>query len=188
MTHAVKAFQNSHEGVTPLHAGSILRPATSHTLTPEFRRELSNALIKHDGAMLFFSIDQFHELTASFGADASDQIVNRVLEAIRNRIRSSDASCRYHNNIVVMLSNTSVKSAHQVADRMRETMANLTFWLGREQHKITVSIGYTGVNKEDNRDSILARADLWLSDQLGHHHIENKTATDGNRLMHLCIA
>ena len=87
-----------------------------------------------------------------------------------------------------MLSNTNVATAHQVADRMRETMANLIFWLGREQQKITVTIGYTGISKGDNRESILARADLWLSDQLSHHQVDTKKPGDGNRLMHLCIA
>lgn len=183
MTHAVNT---PNSATIHLHTGSTLRADTNHPLTPEFNRELSNALIKHDGAMLFLSIDRYPELSTNLGAQASNRILNRVLESIQDQIRTSDASCRYHNNIVVMLANTNIQSAHRVADRMRENMANMTFWLDKEQHRITVSIGYTGVNKEDDRDSIMARADLWLSDQAQPEHNLRQETPYGNCLMHLC--
>jgi len=165
MTQAAIPLANHPDRAKTLPTGSLLNPDAAPALSEEFRRELGNALLKYDGAMLFMSVNQIQELARDHGQDAPDKVISRILESIRNRTRSSDVCCRYHDHIVIMLSNTSIQSAHQISERLRESMAHMTFWVNKKQLHITVSIGYTGVNKGDNRESILSRADLWLSKQ-----------------------
>jgi len=173
MTQAIPSLDHPRDNAP---TGSLL--STSSTLTSDFRRELGNALLKSDGAMLFLSVDQIQLLIHQHGPKASDKIVNRILDSIRHHTRSSDVCCRYHNHIVIMLANTSVQKAHLIADRLQSSLANLTLWLGKEKLRVTVSIGYTGINRGDNRESILDRADLWLSRQYQLFQTEHKNRQD----------
>lgn len=180
MTQAIPPLNQSRDNAP---TGSLL--STSSTLTSDFRRELGNALLKSDGAMLFLSIDQIQLLVQQHGPQASDRIVNRILDSIRHYTRSSDVCCRYHNHIVIMLANTNVQKAHLIANRLQSSLADLTLWLGQEKLRVTVSIGYTGINRGDNRESILDRADLWLSRQYQLFQTEYKSKHD--QLSHLSL-
>ncbi len=135
-------------------------------LSQSFYNELASALLKSCGTLLFFRIDQLDSLSTNLERSTQEKMVLRVLDAIRSRIRSSDVSCRYyHDNIVVILNNTGIDNAHLVAERLRETIARLVFWVEKKRYTLTVSVGYTAIRKEDSQDAVLARADVWLSEK-----------------------
>ena len=103
-------------------------------------------------SLLIIDLDFLKEVNDRFGHPAGDTVIRSVAETIRNNCREIDFAARYGGEeFTVILPETSLPSAIQVADRIRERIAAEVFsGIG----SITASIGVSNypvnaLSKED---------------------------------------
>lgn len=97
-------------------------------------------------ACLFLDIDHFKELNDTFGHPVGDKVLREVAALIRVQLRNSDVLGRYGGEeFAVLLPNTSGLSALEIAQRIRESIADNDFKLpDANQHgiaNVSISIG-----------------------------------------------
>jgi len=106
------------------------------TLSVELGRAQRN---NHPLSLLIIDLDFLKEVNDRFGHPSGDMVIRSVAETIRNSCREFDFAARYGGEeFTVILPETGLNGAIQVADRIRERIASLVFTgIG----SITASIG-----------------------------------------------
>ena len=114
-------------------------------------------------AALLVDIDHFKLINDSFGHDVGDEVLREFAVRLATNVRAIDLACRYGGEeFVVIMPETSLETAHRIAERLRVHVAGSPFRVSKvgEPLNVTISIGVactTGV--EDTPDSLLKRAD-----------------------------
>ena len=113
--------------------------------------------------LLMIDVDNFKTFNDTYGHPMGDRILATIAESVEKALRSVDFAFRYGGEeVVVILPETTQKSACQVAERIRQRVVKDTRKLMRGSLKepITVSVGvacYPADGK--NADLLVARAD-----------------------------
>ena len=90
----------------------------------------------------FLDIDFFKAVNDNYGHQAGDQILMSVAKAIRGQLRNNDVLARYGGEeFVALLSNISDLKAQDIAERIRETINNITVDYNQNNIQVTISIG-----------------------------------------------
>ncbi len=117
-------------------------------------------------ALLILDIDRFKSINDRFGHDAGDEVLREFATRIRAQTRGIDVVARYGGEeVVVVVPDTGLDAARQVAERIRERIEAAAFQVQRGTCAIdvTVSIGVAARQPADGDPSlILKRADLAL--------------------------
>lgn len=120
---------------------------------------------------MLLDIDYFKRVNDTYGHQAGDYVLREVAGLIRAQLRGSDVLSRYGGEeFAVLLSQTSSDKAEEVAERIRQTIAEHPFTLPNgEQFNITISSGiatYNAAVGENNLkisgDTLVGRADQFL--------------------------
>ena len=79
-------------------------------------------------AVFMFDIDHFKRYNDSNGHQAGDEILRGVAETIQSNLRPQDLACRYGGEeFIVAMPLTGVEQAEQVAERIRQSIADCPF-------------------------------------------------------------
>lgn len=117
-------------------------------------------------ALLILDIDRFKSINDRFGHDAGDEVLKEFANRIRAQTRGIDVVARFGGEeIVVVVPDTGLDAARQVAERIRERTEAAVFVVqrGTSTIDVTVSIGVAVRQPEDTDPAqILKRADLAL--------------------------
>ncbi|KMO28077.1 PleD family two-component system response regulator [Methylobacterium aquaticum] len=117
-------------------------------------------------ALLILDIDRFKSINDRFGHDAGDEVLKEFATRIRAQTRGIDVVTRFGGEeIVVVVPDTGLDAARQVAERIRERIEAAAFEVQRGTCAIdvTVSIGVaTRQPGDDDPAQMLKRADLAL--------------------------
>ena len=106
----------------------------------------SNRRIK--GALLIIDADHFKSINDTFGHDLGDEALRVIASAIRGQVRKGDLVGRLGGEeFGVFLPGASQENAVGVAERIRRSIAELSFRPMGKPHRLTVSVG--GVSFED---------------------------------------
>lgn len=93
-------------------------------------------------ALLFIDIDNFKRVNDTYGHPVGDQVLKRVSWSIAEAIRQSDHAFRYGGEeFAVLLPKTARNGAEQVAERIRQLVAETETVIEDKQIMSTVSIG-----------------------------------------------
>jgi diguanylate cyclase (GGDEF)-like protein len=121
--------------VTDGLTGLFNRRRLMEVLSDETRR---SQRLKHTFAALMVDVDHFKKYNDSFGHLAGDGVLMRVATILREATREVDFVARYGGEeFLVMLPETAMPEAQEIAERIRGRIAEESF-SGR---RITVSIG-----------------------------------------------
>lgn len=127
-------------------------------------RELS--LARRQGAPLslcVLDIDHFKRINDSYGHACGDVALRAVADCVANTIRSSDILFRYGGEeFVILLNNTALQGAFQLAERIRQALENLNSVYQGQPLKLTASIGVATLQKDDDEYTLFKRADAAL--------------------------
>lgn len=136
---------------------------------------------------MFLDIDKFKRINDTFGHNMGDEVLRNVASLIKSQLRSNDVLARYGGEeFVVLLPQTGMRDACDIAERIRRTVAAQGFQISNEEElKVTISIGVAQVPDELESDDrsvahqLLAAADeaLYLAKESGR----NKVVGDQNR-------
>ncbi|MCX4190675.1 GGDEF domain-containing protein [Methylophaga sp. OBS3] len=99
---------------------------------------------------LFVDLDHFKRINDQFGHQVGDYILKQVANLLNDSLRSTDVLARYGGEeFVILLTDTDSFAAIDIAQRMREYIADQSFILndGRRA-KVTLSIGLATLNEK----------------------------------------
>ena len=165
----------------------VERQARLDSLTQVFNRgqlmyhlqeNVQYALTSHAPlSLIMLDVDYFKQYNDNYGHIAGDQALTRLVEVIRQYIRSTDILCRWGGEeFVILLPDTGGLQATQVAERIRMTLRTLTIsTIDEETIPVpTVSQGIAIFSEVDSGEKLLDLADqrLYLAKGRGRDQIE----------------
>ena len=120
-------------------------------------------------ACMYLDIDFFKQVNDQYGHQSGDDVLKEVASRIKAELRLSDTLGRFGGEeFVVLLVNTDLQAAAQVAERIRLSIASTPFFLSMSGVcNSTISIGIAALSASDNQgdaDAIAAEL-LWKSDR-----------------------
>lgn len=126
-------------------------------------------------AVITFDIDHFKKINDTYGHPGGDYVLKELGNLMQSKlVRANDYFARYGGEeFVVILQATSLKTAQEVAERIRQTIESHPFKFDDKAIKVTVSVGVSYRENGDNWEKIYNRADqaLYRSKQEGRNKV-----------------
>ncbi len=147
--------------------------ATRDYLTHIFNRRTFNDLAKrelaraerynHETSMLMIDIDRFKLVNDTYGHSVGDEALIHLVSNIKKSVRMQDLYGRYGGEeFTILLAETDSSEAFEIAERLREFVANNPLQTHNHTIKMTVSIGVAtaaGIEKP-TLENLLNQADI----------------------------
>ena len=103
---------------------------------------------KTDLVCLFVDVDHFKKVNDTHGHQVGDAVLIRLVAMMREQVRSSDIVSRYGGEeFAIILPDTGIQKAHEVAERIRENVARNKLIINETPLSITVSIGMSSLSQ-----------------------------------------
>lgn len=147
--------------------------ATSDKLTGAASRQVFDTLFQRSArtaerrayplCVLVIDIDYFKAVNDNYGHQGGDAVLRGLSLLLRRLLRESDVICRWGGEeFLILLDDCSLDCANQKAEQVREAVAAQPVHFGREEIKVTVSIGVARYLPGESMDSLIHRADTAL--------------------------
>jgi diguanylate cyclase (GGDEF)-like protein len=119
---------------------------------------------KRDLSLVMLDIDLFKKVNDRWGHDIGDRVIQSLCETINSILREVDLLARIGGEeFVVIVPDTNIDGAFQLAERLRQSVAASTIKEGEECITFTISAGVAAVSSEDmSIQETLKRADTAL--------------------------
>jgi diguanylate cyclase (GGDEF)-like protein len=158
--------------------GCFNRTHAIEVLDAELRRARRSKLPL---SLLMFDLDNFKNINDRHGHLCGDAVLAAIGAIMKSELRGSDVKCRYGGDeFMVILPDTPVGGARQVADNLRRAIAERPVVWNDGQITMTASFGITAVNTADHDPrSAIARSDaaLYRAKQVGRNAIQVEEQT-----------
>ncbi len=153
--------------------------ATIDGLTKIFNRKKISELISYeikkrnakDLYLIMFDIDNFKKVNDTYGHDMGDEVLERVAKTARENIRQHDSIGRWGGEeFMILLPHSNKKAAVEIAERIRSEIAGLKW---EKMPSISISLGVTGIRRDDDEQSFYKRVDnrLYLAKTHGKNRV-----------------
>lgn len=124
-------------------------------------------------------IDHFKKINDTWGHPAGDMVLRELGALMRETFRKLDVPVRYGGEeFAVLLPETSLEDAIQLAERFRILVEQMPFMQGRERILVTISLGVASIGNSPvsadlDSDELLQFADraLYQAKQNGRNRI-----------------
>lgn len=115
-------------------------------------------------SLVMFDLDHFKGINDRHGHQGGDLTLQHVARMAETQLRSTDLLARYGGEeFAILLPDTTLDGALQVAERVRAVIADQALQLGETPLQVTVSVGIAGMSGRDDRlDRLIGRADAAL--------------------------
>lgn len=114
-------------------------------------------------SLLLIDIDHFKEVNDTFGHSTGDEVLRYFADAIKKTAREQDMIARTGGEeFCVLLPDTKKEEAKIVAERIRESVSKVPMQIGGLKISISVSIGVSEIQAQENVDCVYNRADVAL--------------------------
>ena len=119
---------------------------------------------KQVASLIMLDIDHFKKVNDTYGHPFGDKVIKKVAECIRENMRETDIAGRYGGEeFTLILIDTDLEGATQVAERIRKSIENLVLNFQGGEVKITSSFGVAELNdKIKDYKTWIKTADLGL--------------------------
>jgi diguanylate cyclase (GGDEF)-like protein len=118
---------------------------------------------QHPTSVLILDLDHFKKINDARGHLIGDEVLRQVSQTLKRSVREVDIPGRYGGEeFIVIMPETPLEGAHQVAERIRTAVAALRIEARGGPVPISVSIGVAERREGEGADQILARADSAL--------------------------
>jgi diguanylate cyclase len=150
------------------------REAASHdSLTGCFNRAAFDAMLSEEYAawcerstplsLHMWDIDHFKAINDTHGHRVGDMALKAVAAVLKKTVRSSDYVARYGGEeFVLVLRATSLETAAELAEALRQRIATTNFVYKGRQVDVTASCGVAEFSRGDTPATVLERADRAL--------------------------
>ena len=127
-------------------------------------------------SLILIDIDHYKDVNDHYGHIAGDKVLQRLTQVIQKELRESDIFSRYGGEeFLILLSNTEIKDAVAVAERLREKVEELQVRYNEEEISVTISLGVTQLTADRNTlQELIAVVDqaLYGAKQKGRNRVE----------------
>jgi diguanylate cyclase (GGDEF)-like protein len=114
----------------------------------------------HQLAIAMVDIDHLGEVNDKYGKTAGDHVLASVGAMLAEALRMPDRVGRYSDNeFLLILPETSLDSASNLADRIRKATAETAIDIDGTQIHTTISVGVTAFRKGEDLDHLISRAE-----------------------------
>ncbi|CBL44605.1 conserved hypothetical protein [gamma proteobacterium HdN1] len=114
-------------------------------------------------SVLMLDLDYFKRINDSYGHAAGDYVLKAVAKTLRATSRGVDMTFRYGGEeFVVLLNKTHLEGATVIAERLRNTIANLSVIHDGKEIPVTISVGVAALQKQETTQQFMERADKAL--------------------------
>ncbi len=138
--------------------GLLNRGAFEQILEREMRRARQAG---SSVSVMLIDLDYFKQVNDTLGHYAGDRVLQRVAETLRQGTRPSDRTGRFGGEeFIVLLRNTGLDEARQIAERMRAAIAALEDLPGGI--RMTASFGLAASGPEETAENLIVRSDVAL--------------------------
>lgn len=123
-------------------------------------------------SMIVVDIDHFKKINDNHGHSIGDEVLKEVANTIKRETRDTDMTFRYGGEeFVVVLSKTDLLGAGIIAERLRQSVEELTVATKAGDINVTVSLGTSKLQAQENIKSLFDRADqaLYLAKENGRN-------------------
>ncbi|MGB9521268.1 MAG: diguanylate cyclase, partial [Anaerolineales bacterium] len=186
--HAALAIENArlyHE---------VRRLATIDALTGLYNRryffergvqELERAQrYHHPLAIVMLDLDHFKRINDEYGHPAGDLVLATISKTFKSQLRQSDIAARFGGEeFIILLPETTLEQAEKIAQRLRQSIADLAIPYNDHPIKITASFGVSGIFDESYprpaervMEQIIAKSDeaLYKAKQAGRNRVSTQ--------------
>ncbi len=126
---------------------------------------------------IMFDLDRFKDINDTYGHAIGDQVLRWVAGHCRGVVRDVDVWGRYGGEeFAVVLPETELKGAVQVAERLRREVADLPIETARGPIHVTVSLGVAELGDEmSDVHALIDRADaaMYFAKRTGRNRVES---------------
>ena len=138
--------------------------------------ELNRAIrYRHPLSALMFDIDHFKSVNDTYGHTSGDRVLIAISNLCRQLFRNIDLIGRYGGEeFVVLLPETPVHIAREVAERLRKAVAETVISCNSQYLSVTISVGIAPLSSgTETTNSLIEKADqaLYRSKHLGRNRI-----------------
>jgi diguanylate cyclase (GGDEF)-like protein len=127
-------------------------------------------------ALIMADIDHFKRINDHYGHQAGDDSLVRVADLLLEELRTYDLAARYGGEeFCLILPETDLKAAVEVAERIRHKTESIKFDAPMEQEKLTISFGVAAFeNRRGTVDELIRLADeaLYLAKNTGRNRVQ----------------
>lgn len=183
-----EALAQAVAGLTPAFAAaSAVKAAEDQAITDPLtglpnRTALSRAMTSWGAgpcALLGVDIDHFKVLNDTYGHEAGDAALRHVAGIFRRALRDQDLPCRVGGEeFALWLPGVTQGGALEVAERVRQMVANTPWQTGGREVRITCSIGVASVPETGaSVENLITAADaaLYRAKERGRNRVEVTT-------------
>ena len=120
-------------------------------------------------SIIMFDIDRFKNINDTFGHSTGDLILKELAASAKENLRNTDFFARYGGEeFVVIAPETPLKTAKELAERLRSKVVEHDFKIGRG---VNVSLGVASLMEGDDERGIVHRVDsaLYKAKELGRN-------------------
>jgi diguanylate cyclase (GGDEF)-like protein len=151
--------------------GCYNRRALDCFIENDFAYALRNG---NDLSVIMMDIDNFKEINDVHGHPAGDVALKEISSLISSLVRRSDYVARYGGEeFIIILPDTNLYSAVQLADKIRKKIEGLTISCKQHSFALTASFGVAGRERKPNAESLVREADdrLYKAKSLGKNTV-----------------
>ncbi len=126
---------------------------------------------KRQLSLIMFDIDYFKEINDAYGHQAGDTILFELASLVQKNIRKDDFFARFGGEEFMIISNSGVKGAAELAEKLRFKIETYDFPL---KINVKCSFGVTSYKHGDTADTIIKRADdaLYEAKENGRNRVK----------------
>lgn len=128
--------------------------------------------------LCYLDLDHFKPINDTYGHGVGDQVLRRFARLVHDSLREADYTGRLGGEeFVLVLSQTGLDEAWQVAERLRQSLEQQSFSDLHEALRVTVSIGVAEYRMGEQIDDALNRADacLYVAKEGGRNRVVCET-------------
>lgn len=139
-------------------------------------------------SMILLDIDHFKKFNDQWGHEVGNHALVHIANIIKLAVRKLDFACRYGGEeFVILLPNTDLRQAVNVADRLREMIEASPLEVSQQQIvAITASLGVGAFTSRDSAscEAFIHQVDSWLykAKHNGRNQVAYTDLTTENRL------
>lgn len=165
LTDSVQSLENERDSLYEQVIHDPLTGALSRRYLLDILAKQISALKRnhHDLCIAMLDIDFFKAINDKYGHICGDHLLQKMVRMIQAGIRDNDYLVRYGGEeFLLVFTHTDVNTAFQIAERIRNNIADSVFDFEGNDIHASISIGITSALTSDDVQSLLERADKAL--------------------------
>ncbi|MBY5945775.1 diguanylate cyclase [Photobacterium rosenbergii] len=174
----IKALERANKQMNTIANTDSLTRLANRRFTEQTLCELlqSSLRLEKDLSIAIIDFDHFKQINDQHGHSTGDQALQLFSELVSSNSRNSDFYGRWGGEeFLAIFPNTGIQGASVILERLMSQLSTSSINHNNAPIQLSVSIGLTSINTEDNKDTLLLRADklLYKAKQNGRNQLQH---------------